>query len=211
MAQEQTYQGIAAAARMLGLLFSCDPKLDDESPELFATIANMDADETAAEWPGVDAGKASALLLDLQKNAPADHSELASAYRHLFVGPTKLAAPPYGSVYTDRDQVVFGESTIALRTWMRRAGIGADGLDGAPEDHIGTMLLLLSWLVEHKPELVEEYLTDHLLTWAPHYLDELEEAAEGGFYGTLARLANETLTGIEDELDLQVELPRFYR
>ena len=33
-------------------------------------------------------------------------------YRRLFVGPGHLPAPPWGSVYTDRECVIFGEATL---------------------------------------------------------------------------------------------------
>ena len=80
-----------------------------------------------------------------------------------------------------------------------------------PEDHIGLMLALLSFLAAERPELVDDYLRDHLLTWAPHYLEALEEAAEQPFYVGLARLTRLTLVGLQRERGLTVELPRFYR
>ena len=66
-------------------------------------------------------------------------------YRRLFVGPAPKPAPPWGSVYTDRECVVFGESTLALRAWMRAQGIARLVDDKTPEDHIGLMLVLMAW------------------------------------------------------------------
>ena len=51
--------------------------------------------------------------------AGADNEELVWEYRRLFVGPGHLPAPPWGSVYTDHECVIFGEATLALRAWMR--------------------------------------------------------------------------------------------
>ena len=90
-------------------------------------------------------------------------------------------------------------------------GIGVDNDEVAPEDHIATMLSLAAWIMRVKPAVLKEYLEKHLLTWAPHYLDELEEAAGDGFYGSLAALAALTLDGAREQLDLQIEVPRFYR
>lgn len=210
MVQEEVFASIAGSAQMMGLLFSSDPVKNPVSAGLFETLSVMDASEVAAEWPCLNSDEAGELLKRLQDSL-SSLDELAVEYRHLFVGPNKLAAPPYGSVYTDYEQVVFGETTLALRSWMRKEGVGVDGLDGAPEDHIGTMLLLLSWLVEHRPDLVETYLAEHLLTWAPHYLEELCEAAQQGFYGALGQLALRTLVGLKGELSLDVVEPRFYR
>lgn len=119
--------------------------------------------------------------------------------------------PPWGSVYTDREQVIFGESTLRLRSWMRQHGIARLADDRMPDDHIGLMLSLLATLTEERPELVEEYLSEHLLPWAPHYLGLLEVCAEHPFYKGLALLTKATLKGAQDELSLVVIEPRFYR
>ncbi len=34
-----------------------------------------------------------------------------------------LPSPPWGSVWLDRESVLFGDSTLALRQWMRESGI----------------------------------------------------------------------------------------
>ena len=133
-------------------------------------------------------------------------------YRRLFVGPLAKPAPPWGSVYTDKDMVVFGASTMQLRDWMRRNGIAIEkGESDEPEDHIGTMLVLLAWLAEERPELVDEFLRDHLLTWSSHFLEQLEEAAEQPFYEGLANLTRKSLEGLQEERELEVAYPRFYR
>ena len=143
--------------------------------------------------------------------AGADNEELVWEYRRLFVGPGHLPAPPWGSVYTDRECVVFGEATLALRAWMRRIGVARTTDERTPEDHIGLMLALLAYLAEERPVLKDEYLRDHLLTWAPHYLEALEEAADHPFYQGLAALTRSTLLGLQEARGLEVVTPRFYR
>ncbi len=143
--------------------------------------------------------------------AGIDDEDLMWAYRRLFVGPDRLVAPPWGSVYTDHECVIFGESTLALRAWMRAHGIERTTDERTPEDHIGLMLAMLSFLVQERPELVDEYAAGHLLTWAPHYLEQLEQAAEHPFYEGLARLTRRSLEGLQQERRLDVTVPRFYR
>ena len=199
---------------MLGALLACDPEIGEGSQDLFQILSSMDIEDMAEQWPYLSSEEAAPLLQELQRGAAQDAHELAREYRKLFVGPTVLAAPPYGSVYTDRDMVVFGKSTLDLRTWLRRVGIGVNDLDGAPEDHIATMLSLLGWMLQVKPQLVNDYLKDHLLTWAPHYLEELEEAAEdedSTFYRSLAQLTRDTLLAMQADQAIEVVLPRFYR
>lgn len=160
------------------------------------------ADDVVARTPGASHFTAS----------PAPDT-LTAEYRRLFVGPAPKAAPPWGSVYTDKDQVVFGASTLELRDWLRRNGIAVNRTDDSdePEDHIGTMLVLLAWLADEKPPAVEEYLRDHLLPWAPHFLELMEGAADLPFFQSLAALTRLTLTGAQEQLGLEVETPRFYR
>ena len=58
---------------------------------------------------------------------------------------------------------------------------------------------------------LDDYLCNHLLTWAPHYLEELASAARHPFYRGLAELTRSTLLGIQDFRGLSVKLPRFYK
>ena len=150
--------------------------------------------------------------LAVDNESLAATSSLADEYRRLFVGPAKKAAAPWGSVYTDRDQVVFGLSTLELREWLRKNGIEIRrGKSEEPEDHIGTMLELMAWLADNRPELLGDYLQHHLLTWAPHFLVLMQNAAADAFFTGLAALTRSTLLGIQDALSLDVIEPRFYR
>ena len=205
---------IVFAGASLAPFFLNDPRTGDAA-DAFAALAELDVAAAAAQWPFVGdeiAAVESALAAMLAGLAAgADHDDVVWEYRRLFVGPGHLPAPPWGSVYTDRECVVFGESTLALRAWMRTVGVERLADERTPEDHIGLMLALLSFLAAERPELVDDYLRDHLLTWAPHYLEALEEAAEQPFYVGLARLTRLTLVGLQRERGLTVGLPRFYR
>ena len=205
---------IVFAGASLAPFFLNDPRAGDAA-DAFAALAELDVAAAAAQWPfaGDEVAAVEGALAAMKEGlaAGADHDDVVWEYRRLFVGPGHLPAPPWGSVYTDRECVVFGESTLALRAWMRAVGVERLADERTPEDHIGLMLALLSFLAAERPELVDDYLRDHLLTWAPHYLEALEEAAEQPFYVGLARLTRLTLVGLQRERGLTVELPRFYR
>ncbi|MEY8315098.1 Tat proofreading chaperone DmsD [Adlercreutzia muris] len=205
---------IVFAGASLAPFFLNDPRTGDAT-DAFAALAELDVAAAAAQWPfvGDEIAAVESALAAMKEGlaAGADHDDVVWEYRRLFVGPGHLPAPPWGSVYTDRECVVFGESTLALRAWMRAVGVERLADERTPEDHIGLMLALLSFLAAERPELVDDYLRDHLLTWAPHYLEALEEAAEQPFYVGLARLTRLTLVGLQRERGLTVELPRFYR
>ena len=203
---------IAFVGETLGPFFLQDP-VKGTAQAAFEAVAALDAREAGAEWPFVEDEHAERYLAQMVKGLEngIDDEDLVWEYRRLFIGPAKKPAPPWGSVYTDRECVVFGESTLALRQWMRENGIERTVDEKTPEDHIGLMFVLLAWLADNKPELVESYLTDHLLTWSSHFLDQLAAAAEQPFYEGLALLAKESLEGMQQELDLDVAYPRYYR
>ena len=205
---------IVFAGASLAPFFLNDPRTGDAA-DAFAALAELDVAAAAAQWPfaGDEVAAVEGALAAMKEGlaAGADHDDVVWEYRRLFVGPGHLPAPPWGSVYTDRECVVFGESTLALRAWMRAVGVERLADERTPEDHIGLMLALLSFLAAERSELVDDYLRDHLLTWAPHYLEAMEEAAEQPFYAGLARLTRLTLAGLQRERGLTVELPRFYR
>ncbi len=223
---DETLEGVALVGMTLGPLFRHDPVLEREHVgTLYETLAKADAQALSEEWPFVDDGKACDALAKLVDEAmrfedvmAVDNESLAAApklaleYRRLFVGPAKKAAAPWGSVYTDKDQVVFGMSTLSLRDWLRANGIEVRQEGGEePEDHIGTMLELMAWIAGNRPEVLAEYLQDHLLTWAPHFLTLMQSATTSDFFDGLAALTRESLLGIQDALGLEVEEPRFYR
>ena len=205
-------EGIAFVGETLGPFFLQDPKTG-EGGAAFQALAALDVDAAAAEWPFAGEAEARACLA-LMKEGLAhgiEDDDLVWEYRRLFVGPAPKPSPPWGSVYTDRECVVFGESTLALRAWMRAQGIARLVDDKTPEDHIGLMLVLMAWIARNQPADLDDYLRLHLLPWSSHFLDELAEAAKQPFYEGLARLAKASLEGIQSERALDVAYPRFYR
>ena len=62
-------------------------------------------------------------------------------------------------MWLDKESVLFGDSTLALREWMRTSGIALDLERNEPEDHFGTLLLLAAWLCEtNQDELFAQLL-----------------------------------------------------
>lgn len=212
---DKTRAAIVLISSTLGPFFLHDPEHDGQRiASGLEAIASIDVRSAAEEWPFVANDEAACALEKMRAGLEAGlaSEELVWEYRRLFIGPAAKPAPPWGSVYTDKDRVVFGASTMELRDWMRAQGVGiVKGESDEPEDHIGTMLILLAWLAQERPELVEEFLGDHLLTWSSHFLEQLEEAAEQPFYEGLARLTRASLEGLQEELGIEVDYPHYYR
>lgn len=204
-------EAIAFVGNALSPFFLNDPEKGD-ALRSFLAFSRLDSIKAAREWPFVSnsvAGTAlEGMVVGLNKGIT---DELAMEYRRLFVGSEKAVVAPYGSAYIDEDGKKFGESTQALRDWMRANGVQLNLDPSVPEDHIGTMLANMAWLAQNKPECLEEFLEKYLLTWAPHFLELMENAAVHPFYCGLAALARMSLLGIKDKLGLKPKLPFFYR
>ncbi len=202
---------VAFLGEVTGPLFLYDPT-SDEPRALYQTLASLDVDEAAAAWPFASEDEVRAALALMQEGLAEGVDEaLIEEYRRLFVGPKPKAAPPWGSVYTDRECVIFGATTLALRSWLRQVGIQAPGDGTEPEDHIGLELVLMSWIARERPELLDEYLTQHLLPWAPHFLEVVERQTTHPFFSGLASLTAASLEGVQEERRLHVSTPRFFR
>ena len=209
---QDALEGIAFVGETLGPFFLQDPVKGDAGPA-FAALAALDAAQAAVEWPFVveDEARADLELMTSGLAKGVEDDDLVWEYRRLFIGPAPKPAPPWGSVYTDRECVVFGATTLELRAWMRAHGVQRASDERTPEDHIGLMLGLMAYLARTQPDDLDEFLRLHLLPWSSHLLSALEEAAEHPFYEGLALLANSSLEGIRQVRDLDVVQPRFYR
>lgn len=203
-------QAIAFVGDALSPLLLEDPVKGSQTT--FESFKQLDASAAGAQWPFADPALATECLAIMSKelcSTPAE--ELAHGFRTMFIGPFKKTCPPWGSVYMDHEGVTFGPTTLALRQWMREVGIERTQEKGMPDDHIGFMLSLMAWVARNKPEALGEYLSQHLLTWAPHFFEEMEKASTQPFYQALARLAGDSLVGIKECLKIQVDTPRFFR
>ena len=100
-------ENVANAAALLGTVFSQDPA-SEKGQAAFAWFASEGAQE---EWEfgQPEADEAIALMAGAfsEQNGVANHEE----YNRLFIGPYKLPAPPWASVYTDPEGVIIGNAT----------------------------------------------------------------------------------------------------
>lgn len=208
-AQEQL-DGIVFVGQTLGPLFSEDPKSGDAAA-LYDALAQMDVSAAAAEWPFCADDIAREALASMQEDIVSRRAEIVDEYRRLFVGPGHKVAPPWGSVYTDHDGVIFGDSALDLHDWLSANNVLVTVGDHMPDDHIGRMLSLMAWMAQNRPEILGTYLSEHLLTWAAHFLERVRTETALPFFAGLSTLTATTLEGIRRALDLHVEIPQFFR
>lgn len=136
MVNMENIEALKISSHVLGNLFYFNPV----SKEMKHVINLIESGNVVLEWPY---GSESELeeILNLYKKGLSNKELLDSEYKKLFVGPHKLDAPPRSSVYLDKEAVIFGESTIELRSWLASIGIEPNLTQKEPEDHIGLMLM----------------------------------------------------------------------
>lgn len=205
--EEGFLEAYCAAATLLGVCFAQSPKCEDAS----AALAAIRAMDIAADWPFGESGPLAQAAQRIAEGAQESEVDLAGEYQRLFVGPGHLVAPPWGSVYMDRDKVLYGCTWVELRDWMRAHGIESEYDERVPEDQIGRLLVLSAEVTREQTAALPELLGNHILPWAGHYFDLLEADARLATYKGLAQLASATLADAKALLGIAPAKRRLYR
>ncbi|WP_437614623.1 Tat proofreading chaperone DmsD [Erwinia sp. V71] len=194
---------VALSGRVLGALFYYPPDSPQASP-LLAALAQPGWHDS---WPA-----AQEALARLEEGlAQGQDAQMTRAWQRLFIGPDSLPSPPWGSVWLDKESVLFGDSLLALRQWLQRYGIQPQLHPNEPEDHIGALLLLAGWLAESgQQQRLEELLAWHLLPWSDAFLQRLQQHAAHPFWQALAQLAQLTLAGWRAQMLIPVTQKPLY-
>lgn len=127
--------------------------------------------------------------------------ELAVEYARLFVGPYELKAPPYGSLYIEKEGKVMGDSTMEAVRMYRDEGLSIDGDFKEVPDHITAELEFMYYLIFREVEQLgngeahaaaeyrgkqEAFLKKALGRWVLPFCERMQEGTENGWYRALA-------------------------
>jgi TorA maturation chaperone TorD len=133
---------------------------------------------------------------------------LTDDYTRLFVGPGRLLAAPWESVYANKDRAVFQKETVSVRNWYLRFELGLTSEYNEPADHIGLEFAFLAELAQRTIEASDirdgrevkrlidaqrAFLGQHLLPWVPRWAGDVVEHARTDLYRGLAWLARGTV------------------
>lgn len=133
---------------------------------------------------------------------------LQADYTRLFVGPGKVVAPPWESIYFNDERLLFQAQTLQVRAWYLRYGLQAANMGKEPDDHVGLELSFIAHLAQLGLKAVEQeqpaalddaldaqrrFLLEHLLYWAPAWCDIVISSARTRFYRGIALLAQGAL------------------
>lgn len=147
----------------------------------------------------------------LQALRSEDKDALSAEFSRLFEGVGDMPAPPWGSVYLDKDRVVFGASTVEYRQFLELNQIELDTGLREPEDQFGLMLFAHAYLLENNNiNSARELLGFHLLTWSPVYLEKLNTASELSFYKKLSTDVIDWLKYLTSEYKINVVSKKLY-
>lgn len=139
----------------------------------------------------------------LRKGADCEPEKLALEHTRLFIGPYRLPAPPYESVYRTAERLVMQQPTIEVRKAYLQAGLQVKGIHTNPDDHISAELEFMEYLCDktassmrnqdaHKAmkhiELQEKFLEEHLNIWVPAFSEDILKSTEQDFYRGAASL-----------------------
>lgn len=126
----------------------------------------------------------------------------AVEHSRLFLGPFKLIAPPYGSVWLDSTKTVMGESTARVTAYYQEFGLQL--ADDFPElaDHLAVELEFLSYLCFRQREAAlsnqtsealrlaearRTFIAQFVQPWVLPFNQAIIADGEAPLYGALAR------------------------
>ena len=190
---------IATFAKVLGSLFYF-PVTHENNRQLCAALRDHDAEQAS---PFHD------VLIAMDKETP---EALAEDFQQLFEGCEVMPAPPWGSVYLDKEQVIFGESTVAFRHFLTAQDMALDTGMREPEDQLGLMLMVLGMLLEaERNDRAKILLAEHLMPWFDHFHQRFHAATTVNAYRMLSETTAALLQALCARDGIVVALKRDYR
>jgi putative dimethyl sulfoxide reductase chaperone len=146
-----------------------------------------------------------------QAAASDDIETLLVDHTRLFIGPYKLLAPPYGSVYLE-EGVLMGNSTMNVEEFYRQESMETS--DQEVPDHITAELEFMYVLASREIEAMEvddldtanryrqkqkDFLSLHLGAWITEFTDRIQQEAQTEFYNILGRI---TAQFVREDIEL---------
>ncbi|PNH81426.1 TorD/DmsD family molecular chaperone [Vibrio diazotrophicus] len=151
-------------------------------------------------------------IANLVQALPAlDIEELEYQFSVLFEGQGQMPCPPWGSVYLDKDNIVFGETTAQYRNFLRQNGLEIISESKEPEDQFGLMLLALSQLLEKgEAQAGMELITEHLMPWGTRYLELLAKNEVSQYYAIIAQITQDLFDSLQHEFEYKAAEKTLY-
>ena len=174
---------------------------DEHTGEAFALLSEEEKDIM---------DRTAAFLKEIreEKQNPAFLEEAKDEYTRLFIGPVSLVAPPWESVYGQKDAMLFQESTLEVRNTYRQFGLIPEGYPRVADDSLALELHFMALLAQRGldafyagkyDELAADltgsadFLKKHLLVWVPKFLERMKGAKSNILYPQMCLVLDEFL------------------
>ena len=143
-----------------------------------------------------------------EKQNPAFLEETKDEYTRLFIGPVSLVAPPWESVYGQKDAMLFQESTLEVRNTYRQYGLIPEGYPHVADDSLALELHFMALLAQRGLDAFyagknddltadhtgsSDFLKKHLLVWVPKFLERMKGAKTNILYPEMCLVLDEFL------------------
>ena len=140
-------EAFAACADILGACFVFHP-VKERASDAFAMLRDIDV---AIDWPfGEESARVQAAR-HFEQGAGEVPEAVSEEFTRLLRGAGFSPAPPWGSVYMDREKVMYGRTWVMLRDWMRAHGVSGLYAENDPEDQFGRLLVLAAKVARDRP------------------------------------------------------------
>lgn len=167
-------------------------------------VQELDTAAMAGSWPlEGDAHRTGTVLLEAAVRGPSSVDELAADFDALLIGPGRMHACPYESVYRSLEGLTFEAETMQVRRFYADHGLQAPAFNREPDDHIGLevafvgqlCLAALNAMEDDEPERAHQFVSSarlfvaqHLGVWGPDFCTRVIDNARTPFYGGVGHL-----------------------
>jgi len=125
------------------------------------------------------------IMKAIQRLAQAPQADIEDHrfdYNALFVGPDKLLAAPYETVYVSDERVLMRKATLSVRDDYLRFDLQVDRKNVEADDHAAYELAFLAKLLQLDNSKAEEgfdsFVANHLAKWVPAHVQDIRENTE---------------------------------
>ena len=190
-------------------LFSLLHRLLGAEPEkeLLDAVSSENSLQTVLLFDSEDSKAARQLYEILQScsfTEPEHIQQMKDEYTRLFIGPDRLFAAPWESVYTTKERALFQQSTLGARSWYKKYHYLPEKYPRVADDHISLMMHFLSltcikasaclnddnlnecWNILADQKAFE---TEHLLNWIFLYAEDIQASKSRKFYPQFVKAA----------------------
>ncbi len=149
--------------------------------------------------------------IEKNKNNETYIELILKEYQRLFVGPDRICAPLWKSVYGKKDKLLFGEVELEVRRFYNSFNL--DVKDNEPADYLPRELYFMSHLCDKYTEdyteninteklmKQHEFLRMHILSWISPWAEDVKQNSEMKFWSGFSQIIEGWLQNDFNEIE----------